>query len=315
MRGYLAARAKGLCRPYRGDVQAPEQRNDRLLVADFTKNRLWELRYQLEEVLPRCRERRSGEFSGDNGPAARSRSHGAALRHGRSARRHLRFAIGGTEFGGSTPKRESFPQLRDQAWQGLAVTTDGQRSRRSSISHRALQWTPRAICFIADESNRIRRVDRKTGIIQTIAGTGRQGRFGFDVADGPALKADLFAPSSLTFDKSGNLLFLNDVNRVCRIDIGSGALSTIAGNGQSGFDGDGGPATRSHIDALGMALDPSGNLFLADWEPQPDTSTGWHDWDHPPFIRLATVFPPEAHTPRFSKRIGAAFDGNCVSIT
>jgi hypothetical protein len=120
--------------------------------------------------------------------------------------------------------------------------------------------------FIADESNRIRRVDAKSNIIDTIAGTGRGGRFGFDVADGPALKADLFTPTSLMFDRNGNLLFLNDGNRICSINLLSGVLSTIVGLGRPGFDGDAGPATRAHIDAWGMALDPDGNLFLADWE-------------------------------------------------
>jgi hypothetical protein len=120
--------------------------------------------------------------------------------------------------------------------------------------------------FIADDSNRIRKVDARTGIIETIAGTGRSDRFGFEVAAGLALNADLFNPRDLTLDQDGNLLFLNDANRVCRINLRTSLISTIAGVGQLGFDGDGGPASRAHIDAWGMALGPNGNLFLADWE-------------------------------------------------
>ncbi len=131
---------------------------------------------------------------------------------------------------------------------------------------------PAGNLFIADDtSQRIRRVDKLTGIIETIAGTGRESRFfGFDITDGPALKTDLFEPRDLLFDRQGNLLFLNEYDRVCKVDLGSGRLTVIAGRGKRGrnpgYDGDGRVATRAHIDAWGMALDPQGNLFLADTE-------------------------------------------------
>src|SRR5579862_1025087 len=123
--------------------------------------------------------------------------------------------------------------------------------------------------FIADDTSyRIRRVDAKTGIIDTIAGTGHGARFDpiFKGEGGPALEAQLHDPRHLMFDKDGYLLFLNGEGRVCRINLWSGTISTVAGRNQPGFDGDGGPATQAHIDAWGMALDPGGNLFLADWE-------------------------------------------------
>jgi hypothetical protein len=123
--------------------------------------------------------------------------------------------------------------------------------------------------FIADDTSyRIRRVDAKTGIIDTIAGTGHGERFGtpFRGEFGPAIDARLDTPLHLMFDKDGYLLFLNGESRICRINLGSGTITTVAGRNQPGFDGDGGPATQAHIYASGMALDPGGNLFFADLE-------------------------------------------------
>ena len=118
--------------------------------------------------------------------------------------------------------------------------------------------------FIADDHT-IRRVDGTTGIIETIAGTGRDdSRFGFDVVNGPALKADLFTPADLTLDGRGNLFFLNANSRICKIELKSGILTTIAGRSKPGFSGDRGLATRAYIDAWSLALDPHGNLFFAD---------------------------------------------------
>jgi sugar lactone lactonase YvrE len=68
------------------------------------------------------------------------------------------------------------------------------------------------------------------------------------------------------FDRLGNLLFVDSESRICKIDLKSGIITTIAGTGKAGYDGDGGPAARAHIEVSGMALDPNGNLFLADWE-------------------------------------------------
>jgi len=91
--------------------------------------------------------------------------------------------------------------------------------------------------FIADDtSNRIRRIDAKSGIIETIAGTGSVGpswTVQFSGEGGPAAAARITSPHSLAFDHDGNLLFLT-AGRVCRIDRLTGTLSTIAGLGHDG---------------------------------------------------------------------------------
>lgn len=115
-------------------------------------------------------------------------------------------------------------------------------------------------------SHRIRRVDSLTGIITTIAGTGKEG---FSGDGGPATLANLSFPNHPTFDREGNLYFLEVGNwRIRRISP-DGIITTVAGNGTQGYSGDGGPAIEAQFDTLfvdagGLAVDLEGNLYLAD---------------------------------------------------
>ena len=116
--------------------------------------------------------------------------------------------------------------------------------------------------FIADSGNsRIRRVDA-TGTITTIAGTGEKGYSG----DGsPAVRARLFGPQGVAVDGAGNLFIADsDNHRIRRVDR-SGTITTIAGTGEDGFGGDGGPAAQARLRyPQGVAVDGAGNLFIAD---------------------------------------------------
>ena len=114
--------------------------------------------------------------------------------------------------------------------------------------------------YIADFSNfRVRRVDA-SGIITTVAGTGERG-YGGD--GGPAVQARLEWPSHLAVDGAGNL-YIADVDRIRRVDT-SGIITTVAGTGDSGFSGDGGPAVQARIiHSRGVAVDGAGNLYIAD---------------------------------------------------
>jgi sugar lactone lactonase YvrE len=118
--------------------------------------------------------------------------------------------------------------------------------------------------FLADTHNhRIRRVDAVSGVIATVAGTGIAG----SSPDGTlAASAQVNLPSALAFDSAGNLYFADAASfLVRRIAAASGVLSTVAGDGVQGFSGDGGLATAASIDSpMGIALDSSGNLYLAD---------------------------------------------------
>jgi sugar lactone lactonase YvrE len=115
--------------------------------------------------------------------------------------------------------------------------------------------------YITDENkHRIRKVD-KDGIITTFAGTGEKGYSG---DGGPATSAKLIDPGSITFDARGNL-YLADYTTVRKIDP-SGTITTVAGTGQAGFSGDGGPATEAKLTAYDVALDRQGNIYISDTE-------------------------------------------------
>ena len=116
--------------------------------------------------------------------------------------------------------------------------------------------------YIADLTNhRIRKVD-STGTITTFAGTGERG-FGGD--GGPAIQAQLDAPSGVAVDEAGNLYIADWSNaRIRKVD-GTGTITTIAGTGERGFGGDGGPATQAQLDdPTGVAVDGAGTLYIAD---------------------------------------------------
>ena len=117
--------------------------------------------------------------------------------------------------------------------------------------------------YITDEGNyRIRKVD-KDGIITTFAGTGEDRHSG---DGGPATSAQLRDPGSLAFDAQGNL-YVADYTSVRKIDP-SGTITTVAGSGQLGFSGDGGPATVAKLTAYDVAIDHKGNLYICDLENQ-----------------------------------------------
>jgi DNA-binding beta-propeller fold protein YncE len=100
-------------------------------------------------------------------------------------------------------------------------------------------------------------------IISTVAGTGAKGNAG---DGGAATQALLNNPFDLAFDPAGNLCFSDTYNHcIRRIDARSGIITTIAGSGERGFSGDGGPATRAQMDQpYGIVIDRSGNIYIAD---------------------------------------------------
>jgi sugar lactone lactonase YvrE len=110
-------------------------------------------------------------------------------------------------------------------------------------------------------------VDARTGIIATFTGTGEEG---FSGDGGPATQAKLTQPDEIIVDREGYLIFGDVFNhRVRRVNARTGIITTIAGTGERGFSGDGGPAIQARLDGpFGVALDTSGNLYIADTENQ-----------------------------------------------
>jgi sugar lactone lactonase YvrE len=116
--------------------------------------------------------------------------------------------------------------------------------------------------YIADRLNhRIRKVDTQ-GVISTVAGNGQAG-YGGD--QGQASAASLNQPWDVAIDSAGNLYIADSANHAIRKVAPGGIITTVAGIGQPGLSGDGGPANRARLhQPLGVAVDGAGNLFIAD---------------------------------------------------
>lgn len=117
--------------------------------------------------------------------------------------------------------------------------------------------------IIADRVNNRLRMVTPDGNISTIAGNGTRASTG---DGGPALSASLNRPYVVAADSNGNIFTIESVGTTVREILANGNITTIAGNGQSGFGGDGGPALQASFgDADGLAVDSSGNLYVADF--------------------------------------------------
>ena len=116
--------------------------------------------------------------------------------------------------------------------------------------------------YIADtQNNRIRRVT-SGGTISTFAGNGTAG---FSGDGGSSISASLNFPRSIAIDVSGNVFIADTGNRRIRKITPGGIISTVAGNGNEGFSGDGGAATRASLGVTyGVAIDASSNIYIAD---------------------------------------------------
>ena len=121
--------------------------------------------------------------------------------------------------------------------------------------------------YIADSGeDRIRMVTRSSGIITTVAGNGTYRNAGYSGDGGQATSAKLGSPSGVFVDASGNIYIAISFNSCIRMVMNStGIITTVAGNGISGYSGDGGPATSAALRCpAGVAVDRSGNIYIAD---------------------------------------------------
>lgn len=117
--------------------------------------------------------------------------------------------------------------------------------------------------YISDTGNhRIRKVDAVTKIITTIAGTGTAS---FSGDNGQATSATLNTPRSIVLDRSGNLVFVDFSNfRIRKINLTSGVITTVAGNGSNGNSLDNLAATAVALSPFAVAVDGAGNIFISE---------------------------------------------------
>src|SRR5205823_3876917 len=115
--------------------------------------------------------------------------------------------------------------------------------------------------------HRIRRMDATTGLLTLVAGTGASGYSG---DGGPALHATFNMPYALTVDTNGDIYVAERGNPIVRkIDGTTGLISTLAGTGEHGYSGDGGPATLAMLrEPNDVCLDGKGGLLIADVQDQ-----------------------------------------------
>lgn len=122
---------------------------------------------------------------------------------------------------------------------------------------------PHNTLLIADTWNsRIRSIDLKSGLISPFAGTGQRG---FSGDNGPAIKAEFGNVYCLASDASAAKLYVDDLDnrRIRAIDLKSGTVSTVAGNGERGVPKDGSNATESPlVDPRAIAVDSQHNLYI-----------------------------------------------------
>ena len=154
--------------------------------------------------------------------------------------------------------------------------------------------------YLADtEFHRIRRIDAVSRIITTIAGTGVRGLRG---DGGPAVRASLNFPAAIALDGGGNLFIADSWNHVVRrVNLVSGIISRVAGNGEPGFSGDGGPAVNAELAAPEGVAVVEGNLLISDTQNQRirrvDAETGI----------ITTVYPDSSSRPPNSSSPSSLF--------
>ena len=117
--------------------------------------------------------------------------------------------------------------------------------------------------FIADTwNNRVRRIDAKTGMVFPFAGTGRKG---FSGDGGPANAAEFGNVYCIAFDARGENLYLADLDnrRIRAVNLKTGIVTTVAGNGEKGVPRDGAEATQAPlVDPRAVAVDSQGILYI-----------------------------------------------------
>jgi uncharacterized protein (TIGR03437 family) len=225
-----------------------------LYIADYHHSRI---RKVTNGVITTIAGTGTAGFAGDNGPAISARLNNplgiavdsaGVIYVGDTGNNRVRKIVNGTittvagtgaaGFGG-----DNGPATSARLYNPYGVTVDSAGS-----------------IYIADIFNhRVRKVTN--GVITTVAGNGTAG---FSGDNGPATNAQLNEPEAVALDSAGGMYIVEFSNNCVR-KVTNGVITTLVGNGTAGFSGDNGPATSAQLSVpSGAALDPAGNLYIAD---------------------------------------------------
>lgn len=160
--------------------------------------------------------------------------------------------------------------------------------------------------YITDRlNNRIRKIGTN-GIISTVAGNGAAT---FSGDGGPATNGSLRAPFSIAFDALGNMYIADGGNRRVRKVNASGIISTVAGNGSTGYAGDGGLATDAVFsNPQDVAVDAAGDLYILDGGNNCIRKVYRNGYIGPWGYRCVALFDGLPHLNRLSGPTGISFD-------
>jgi trimeric autotransporter adhesin len=139
---------------------------------------------------------------------------------------------------------------------------DGAAATSAQISPSGVVVDASGNIYISDPGNNlVRKVTASTGIISTVAGNGNNSYSG----DGGAATSAQIVPTGVALDASGNIYIADQYNlRVRKVTASTGIITTVAGNGSFGYSGEGGAATSAQISPTAVAVDASGNIYIAD---------------------------------------------------
>ncbi len=153
----------------------------------------------------------------------------------------------------------STKQVTTYAGTGVRGFNDGPVASAQFSSPYAMAMDANGDIYVGDiVNNRIRKITVATGTVSTFAGTGAQG-----LTNGSAASATFYYPCGLAFDSKGNLYVAELKNNTIRKITTGGTVSTYAGTGQAGST-DGPAASASFSQPIGLAIDASGNVYVAD---------------------------------------------------
>lgn len=182
---------------------------------------------------------------------------------------------------------------------------------------------PQGNLYVSDETaNRIRKVTASTGIINTVVGNGTAGYSG---DGGLATSAEISHPANVVSDAAGNIYLFDSGNaRIRKVLASTQIITTIAGDGSSGFSGDGGAATSAEIwNAPGLAVDPIGNNYFSTFENGSSYTNSiravggntFSGWISPKYMIVGVTYAPPGGTSSYVQYQNSTLVGSSTSIT